>query len=90
MFTLANMYMYLSCGFLAIGRCPQLNLTKHHLIPGECACLVGEEVLYPSEFLRDGTASYDRVGNGLVSLDHPGVDQLAHVQVDTQAFERNE
>ena len=54
----------------------------------ERACLIAEQILYPSELLRQCARSDNRVGYLIVSHDLLRVDGLAHIQVDTQTLDR--
>ena len=57
----------------------------HHFVLGKRASFVGQEILDSPQLLWDVAGPHDGARNGLVSLDHAAVDQLAHVKVDTQA-----
>ena len=60
---------------------------QRRTILSERACLITEQVLYPSELLRQCARSDNRVGYLIVSHDLLRVDSLAHIQVDAQTEE---
>ena len=61
--------------------------TQRRTILGERACLITEQILYPSELLRQCARSDNRIGYLIVSHDLLRVDGLAHIQVDAQTEE---
>lgn len=58
--------------------------STHHLILCQCSSLVTEQVGNPAQLLWDRGASHRGSWDVLVSLDHPGVVGLAHVEVDSK------
>ena len=60
---------------------------QRRTILSERACLIAEQILYPSELLRQCARSDNRVGYLIVSHDLLRVDGLAHIQVDAQTEE---
>lgn len=55
---------------------------KDHLILGERARLVGEDIPDPAQLLGNGRVTGDGALNGLVVVDPVGVEELGKVQVD--------
>lgn len=52
---------------------------EHHVVLGERASLVGEEVVDAAELLRDGGGANDGTRHLGVSLDHPRVVRFTHI-----------
>ena len=62
----------------------ELTIRTHHFILSESTSLVSEEVLDSAQFFRDGTAADHCPWDGSISLDHPGIHHLPHVQIHTK------
>jgi hypothetical protein len=62
-------------------RIPKMQFLENHLILGECASLVSQEVLDPAQLFGDGGRPHHGAFNLLVTLYTPGVERFANLQV---------
>ena len=62
-----------------------MKLLKKHLVHSFSARLVTEHVGHPAQLLWDSGGPSHGAGYGLVPLDLPGVEDLAHVEVHPEA-----
>ena len=72
----------------SISHSAEVEDLEHHLVLGECAGLVGEEVGDAAQLLRDGGGPDHCALHILVPVDDPGVEGLPYVQVHSQAGRR--
>lgn len=66
-------------------RVTQMQLLEDHLVLGECASLISQQVLDAAQLLGNRGGPHHGTLDLLVPLYHPRVERLSHVKVHAQA-----